>query len=118
MNLQIPAKNNKKGLSQAQIDLLPVFKNYIKDDDASKEKIKQMMGEESPTKVETGDSDDNYCMICMCSFNDIQSECTKKEAGNKHYQVLRRLKCFHKFHVECIDKWLLKNSKCPLCQTS
>lgn len=28
------------------------------------------------------------------------------------------LKCEHYFHHFCIDKWLRKNSTCPLCRSS
>ncbi|KAJ1990519.1 hypothetical protein H4R33_001697 [Dimargaris cristalligena] len=32
-------------------------------------------------------------------------------------QKIRQLPCFHIFHVECIDQWLLeKSSACPLCK--
>lgn len=45
------------------------------------------------------------CAICMISF--IRA------------QRLRKLPCEHKFHVECVDKWLLGHSnKCPVCRNA
>ena len=31
-------------------------------------------------------------------------------------QQMRRLPCSHAYHRECIDSWLLKKRKCPLCK--
>ena len=46
--------------------------------------------------------DDLKCVICYSDFKDQEKN--------------RCLPCFHKFHVECIDTWLAKNSKCPICK--
>ncbi|KAF7494619.1 Putative E3 ubiquitin-protein ligase [Sarcoptes scabiei] len=46
----------------------------------------------------TGD----VCCICLERFN---SSIT-----------VRRLPCLHLFHCKCIDKWLNKNRKCPICR--
>lgn len=47
-------------------------------------------------------ADDLKCVICYSDFKDQEK--------------IRCLPCFHKFHVECIDTWLTKNSKCPICK--
>jgi len=44
------------------------------------------------------------CCICLNDF----------EEG----ETIIRLPCLHIFHKEEISKWLLKNHKCPLCNTS
>ena len=30
--------------------------------------------------------------------------------------IIRKLDCGHKFHQECVDKWLETNAKCPVCR--
>mmetsp|Transcript_96310 Transcript_96310/g.171111 ORF Transcript_96310/g.171111 Transcript_96310/m.171111 type:complete len:364 (-) Transcript_96310:81-1172(-) len=41
------------------------------------------------------------CSICLSDFKDGI--------------LLRRLPCGHHFHRHCVDKWLRRNKRCPLC---
>lgn len=41
------------------------------------------------------------CAVCLTDFS-----------GG---ELLRRLPCRHDFHKNCIDEWLLRNKRCPLC---
>lgn len=40
------------------------------------------------------------CIICFCD----------------NVTRWKYLNCGHKFHKKCINKWLSKNEKCPLCR--
>ncbi|XP_062598161.1 uncharacterized protein LOC134259570 [Saccostrea cucullata] len=42
------------------------------------------------------------CSICMCDY--ILNE------------RLKILPCFHEFHGECIEKWIVTNATCPICR--
>lgn len=42
------------------------------------------------------------CVICLSNF-ELNEE-------------LRELKCNHKFHVKCIDEWLMNSTLCPVCR--
>ncbi|XP_038882744.1 RING-H2 finger protein ATL78 [Benincasa hispida] len=46
---------------------------------------------------------DGECVICLLEF----------EAGDR-VRVLP--KCYHGFHVHCIDKWLSSHTSCPKCR--
>lgn len=60
--------------------------------------------------VASGNSSSSSCTIC----------CDDYESGD----ALRILKCGHKYHVECIDKWLLCSTDylraptCPICSAA
>jgi len=46
---------------------------------------------------------EKQCVICLEEF----------EEGIE----LKRLSCKHHYHSSCIDKWLIQNGKCPLCNS-
>lgn len=51
----------------------------------------------------TSPSSTSACAICLVDFSN----------GDK----IRELpNCTHKYHVSCIDKWLLSHSSCPTCR--
>eukprot|EP00933_Yihiella_yeosuensis_P060612 TRINITY_DN63360_c0_g1_i1.p1 TRINITY_DN63360_c0_g1~~TRINITY_DN63360_c0_g1_i1.p1 ORF type:complete len:490 (-),score=87.63 TRINITY_DN63360_c0_g1_i1:408-1877(-) len=58
---------------------------------------------EAPAKGSSDDDDDEQasCSICLCEFTDGV--------------IVRRLPCGHHFHRRCVDKWLQRNKRCPLC---
>lgn len=46
-------------------------------------------------------------------------ECVVCQEDLKDGERIRLLKnCNHKFHMKCIDPWLLRKSECPLCRKS
>ncbi|KAJ9692457.1 hypothetical protein PVL29_011494 [Vitis rotundifolia] len=47
--------------------------------------------------------EDAVCCICLGKYADNDE--------------VRELPCSHFFHVECVDKWLKINARCPLCQS-
>lgn len=47
---------------------------------------------------------DQACVICFADY----------VAGD----LLKQLPCKHTYHAKCIDRWLHRNSTCPLCKTS
>ncbi len=34
----------------------------------------------------------------------------------KQNDIIRKIKCSHYFHVNCIDQWLINHKTCPLCK--
>jgi len=49
------------------------------------------------------DPDRVQCSICMSDYGE----------GDP----LRLLLCFHRFHKDCIDPWLMQKPECPICRT-
>lgn len=53
-----------------------------------------------PSCVRLGEED--KCPICIMCFEEDE--------------IIRKLPCTHFFHPNCIDTWLIQNSKCPICK--
>ncbi len=47
----------------------------------------------------------NMCVICQ-------------EETRPLLDIVRELQCMHTYHAKCIDRWLVDNQKCPLCNSS
>lgn len=77
-----------RGASDESIDQLPVHR--VTTDEV----------EESRTNEEHPPA---QCNICLGPF----------EVGEE----IRTVPCLHKFHKECIDRWLHQNNSCPICKT-
>ena len=46
--------------------------------------------------------DNRTCSVCLGAFEEGES--------------LRTISCFHNFHKDCIDRWLMSNPTCPICK--
>lgn len=55
------------------------------------------------TKIKINNDDNIFCPICQSNVK-INTE------------IIRELKCKHTFHLECIDRWFISKSECPLCK--
>jgi hypothetical protein len=52
--------------------------------------------------IENVNENDGTCSICLDTFKDLEKA--------------RVMPCSHKYHLLCIDKWLMQHSSCPLCK--
>ncbi|GMI86617.1 hypothetical protein HRI_002331000 [Hibiscus trionum] len=60
--------------------------------------------EKNPTIIYSARSSSNACTVCLSEL----------EEGEK----VRKLKCKHTFHKDCLDRWLQQYwATCPLCRT-
>ena len=50
------------------------------------------------------------CSICY------ENENENRNMFNLH--IIRKLNCNHEFHINCIEKWLSKESTCPICRNN
>jgi hypothetical protein len=53
--------------------------------------------------------------VCICGRHVFCCICQETVQTN---DILRRLKCHHEYHLDCIDAWFVDNNICPLCMKS
>jgi Ring finger domain len=102
----------RQGLTKAEINQLPLSVYTVKKPSTgTKKSVLLPGGKNSTTKSSTKSntssntseaSSNNACAICIGDY--------------KHGEKLRTLPCMHKYHMECVDKWLVKKSECPMCK--
>lgn len=51
------------------------------------------------------------CTICRCSLNTNSLYNMDKGIDSKIVEGV----CCHSFHFECIEPWVVKNKRCPIC---
>jgi hypothetical protein len=72
-----------------------------------------------PPKNEAASQIDIDALEIVCApekgTEDAVESCAVCLADFEHDDLIRRLPCRHLFHMCCIDKWLQRNKRCPLC---
>lgn len=70
---------------------------------ASKAMLEKKTTKRKATALDAGDTDGQkeQCVICMEEI--------------KEGATLKVLSCGHKFHSRCIDRWLRRKARCPVC---
>ncbi|ETO23050.1 FYVE-type zinc finger-containing protein [Reticulomyxa filosa] len=101
---------NPNALPKRILDRLPIFEYHPTPD---KDKS-------DTTEDKTCRSFANFCFVFILikitiQYNTIQyTVCLVEfEKGDQ----LRLIPCFHRYHKECIDRWLQISRKCPFCKT-
>lgn len=90
------------------IDLLftiPLNTNTTNDENQDNIITIDILSKNSIVSIYDEDANDSTCSVCL----DIIRNST----------IVRKLtSCNHIFHLECIDRWVATNHKCPLCRTN
>lgn len=109
-----PEIAHSNGASQSDINRLPVYHipksastTFYSNKEGSGLSVE--MNEATNTTQQAAESNfkteilKSQCVICLEKF----------KAGDS----VRILGCFHRFHCECVDKWLSLQATCPICKT-
>uniref|UniRef100_A0A915HWT2 RING-type E3 ubiquitin transferase n=1 Tax=Romanomermis culicivorax TaxID=13658 RepID=A0A915HWT2_ROMCU len=70
----------------------------------------------SPTLIEQCTTKCNYKMPAEKPVAGEEEKCPVCLSEFENDEHVRYLPCNHWFHVDCIDRWLSTNKKCPVCR--
>lgn len=96
--VEIIAAENVNGMNKESIDELPNVEYHIPTQ-CNRDKDSKNTIDESDKERTTNFTD---CSICLEQFSEGDT--------------VKKLKCKHIFHPECIQQWLSKEASCPLCR--
>ena len=94
-NFQIPKNVNLENLTYENILNLEDKIGYVSKG-LNKKEIEKLGEEKYKSNIQ------KECVICMEIF--------------KENEKIRKLKCLHIFHLNCIDEWFEHNKNCPICK--
>lgn len=77
------------------------------------------MDAETKSKLDASCTYHDICTICLEELYDLSKPVFRKpETGMAHPNEVFTLRCTHKFHFGCIQKWFVSHCphKCPICR--
>lgn len=98
------ARDNQ-GNTQMFDPIQSLFSNFG-DFDGSSSSAPPPATNQNITQLPTGagnDETDGECMICLDKMGSDT--------------IVKTLPCLHRFHADCIDRWLRLHNSCPICKT-
>jgi len=95
-----PPQPEPRCLTKEQLNMLPVS-TYAAKPKAKTPSTKSKTKEKRDSKNDESSYVES-CPICIVDY----------KTGDK----VKTLPCLHRFHRECIDKWLMMKSDCPICK--
>lgn len=102
------ARHGNNGLTMDELDLVAPVRSYekglkgtsVREEASSEEEV--VSPETARNGIATwGDASDDTCAVCLDDMAD----------GDK----TRKLRCGHDFHADCIQAWVTKANRCPVC---
>lgn len=60
------------------------------------------------------------CAICMSSLTIpiLMSDAPKEKVSNHLMKKILVTPCYHVFHLECLEGWMVQKLQCPVCRTA
>lgn len=94
------------GLLQFDEEAGPAMETLLNSIGATQEEIDRcptrVLGQSDELLTYTREGRPHSCAVCLENYTEGE--------------LVRSLPCFHNFHRECIDPWLLEKALCPICK--
>ena len=87
--------------------------SLIKKKEKKEEKVKEFLNKNKDKEIKAIFNDS--CVICLEEFQK-EIESSENNDIKKEEEKTKVLECGHKFHEKCINEWMKKQNKCPICR--